>query len=279
MYRSGAPGAPRGPPGVNRSCRRPSGLTRTGAAAAPSRDRVQEELAITRPACPARVADRKDVHRHGKPGGANREESHRQERGGAAAARLRRHPEVVCEKPPQGPLIRREVAAQLDAGIAARPRSVPSGEHDPQHLGVGKACMRHEFGEQGAQSRPPAGILAQRRKGELYAHGPIPDAPGVTPSEIPSPHAQYCHPPASASPWSGVPVTTPSNVLRRERAIRLTVAASAGAKGVSAVCTLLQVPLALHYLGTEAYGFWVTLFSIVIVLNFVDFGLGAGMQN
>lgn len=45
------------------------------------------------------------------------------------------------------------------------------------------------------------------------------------------------------------------------------------------MCTLAQVPLALHYLGTEAYGFWVTLFSIVVVLNFVDFGLGVGMQH
>jgi O-antigen/teichoic acid export membrane protein len=76
-----------------------------------------------------------------------------------------------------------------------------------------------------------------------------------------------------------VSVPTQSNVLRRERAIRLTVVASVGAKAVSGVCTLVQVPLALHYLGTEAYGFWVTLFSIVIVLNFVDFGLGAGMQH
>jgi O-antigen/teichoic acid export membrane protein len=66
---------------------------------------------------------------------------------------------------------------------------------------------------------------------------------------------------------------------RRERAIRLTVAASAGAKGFSIVCTFIQVPLALHYLGAEAYGFWVTLFSIMLVLNFVDFGLGVGMQH
>jgi O-antigen/teichoic acid export membrane protein len=44
-------------------------------------------------------------------------------------------------------------------------------------------------------------------------------------------------------------------------------------------CTLVQVPLALHYLGPEAYGFWVTLFSIMLVLNFVDFGLGVGMQH
>jgi O-antigen/teichoic acid export membrane protein len=76
-----------------------------------------------------------------------------------------------------------------------------------------------------------------------------------------------------------VPVSTPPNVLRRNRAIRLTVAASVGAKAISGVCTLVQVPLALHYLGTEAYGFWVTLFSIFIALNFVDFGLGVGMQH
>lgn len=45
------------------------------------------------------------------------------------------------------------------------------------------------------------------------------------------------------------------------------------------MCTFVQVPLALHYLGSEAYGFWVTLFSIVLVLNSVDFGLGVGMQH
>jgi len=44
-------------------------------------------------------------------------------------------------------------------------------------------------------------------------------------------------------------------------------------------CTLAQVPLALHYLGTEAYGFWVTLSSIALILNTVDFGVGVGMQH
>ncbi len=68
-------------------------------------------------------------------------------------------------------------------------------------------------------------------------------------------------------------------VSRRERAIKLTVAAAAGAKVFSVLCTLVQVPLALHYLGAEAYGFWITLFSIMLVLNFVDFGLGVGMQH
>ena len=68
-------------------------------------------------------------------------------------------------------------------------------------------------------------------------------------------------------------------MIRRERAIRLTVAASVGAKVFSVVCTFAQVPIALHYLGAEAYGLWVTLFGVVLVLNNVDFGLGVGMQH
>ena len=47
----------------------------------------------------------------------------------------------------------------------------------------------------------------------------------------------------------------------------------------SVVCTFVQVPIALHYLGSEAYGFWITLAGIVLVLNTVDFGLGVGMQH
>ena len=76
-----------------------------------------------------------------------------------------------------------------------------------------------------------------------------------------------------------MPAPTSDTVLRRDRAIRQTVAASAGAKAFSVVCTLVQVPIALHYLGAEAYGFWVTLVSIGVILNYVDFGLGVGMQH
>ena len=70
-----------------------------------------------------------------------------------------------------------------------------------------------------------------------------------------------------------------TSIIRRERANRLTVAASVGAKAFSIVCTFAQVPIALHYLGAEAYGLWVTLFGVVLVLNTVDFGLGVGMQH
>ncbi len=49
----------------------------------------------------------------------------------------------------------------------------------------------------------------------------------------------------------------------RDRAVRLTVAASVGAKVCSVACTLAQVPVALHALGTEAYGLWITLMSVI----------------
>ena len=52
-----------------------------------------------------------------------------------------------------------------------------------------------------------------------------------------------------------------------------------GAKVVSMVCTLAQVPLALHALGAEAYGLWITLMSLTVMLNFIDLGLGVGMQK
>ncbi|HEY1107625.1 MAG TPA: hypothetical protein VGE76_03295, partial [Opitutaceae bacterium] len=61
--------------------------------------------------------------------------------------------------------------------------------------------------------------------------------------------------------------------------MRQTVAASVAAKVVSVACTFAQVPLALHALGAEAYGVWITLATLGLMLNFVDFGLGVGLQR
>jgi O-antigen/teichoic acid export membrane protein len=72
---------------------------------------------------------------------------------------------------------------------------------------------------------------------------------------------------------------TSHHAVRRDRALRLTVAASVGAKVFSVLCTLAQVPIALHYLGAEGYGLWIALMSIYGLLNFLDFGLGVGMQQ
>ena len=77
---------------------------------------------------------------------------------------------------------------------------------------------------------------------------------------------------------TAVPHASPA-APRRERAVRLTVAASAAAKVFSVLCTLAQVPLALRALGAEAYGLWITLVGLTTLFNFVDFGLGVGMQR
>lgn len=68
-------------------------------------------------------------------------------------------------------------------------------------------------------------------------------------------------------------------VAARDRAVRRTVAAAVAAKIVSVACTFTQVPLALHALGAEAYGVWIALATIGLMLNFVDFGLGVGLQR
>jgi len=84
---------------------------------------------------------------------------------------------------------------------------------------------------------------------------------------------------APASPSADVSEPTPVPASRRDRAIRLTVRASIAAKVFSITCTFAQVPIALRYLGTEAYGFWMTITSVVLVLNTIDFGVGVGMQH
>lgn len=45
------------------------------------------------------------------------------------------------------------------------------------------------------------------------------------------------------------------------------------------LASFLAIPLVLHYLGTEQYGVWVTLSSVVAWSVFFDFGLGNGMRN
>ena len=43
--------------------------------------------------------------------------------------------------------------------------------------------------------------------------------------------------------------------------------------------TLITVPLTLHYLGSERYGMWVTISSLVALLSFADLGIGYGLLN
>jgi O-antigen/teichoic acid export membrane protein len=42
---------------------------------------------------------------------------------------------------------------------------------------------------------------------------------------------------------------------------------------------VISVPLTLTYLGSERYGMWMAISSIVALLAFADFGLGNGLVN
>lgn len=69
------------------------------------------------------------------------------------------------------------------------------------------------------------------------------------------------------------------HIQKRERSILAFFATSLASRGLGIGCQLLQVPIALHLLGNEAFGLWVTLFSLGFILAFTDFGVGLGVQN
>ena len=65
----------------------------------------------------------------------------------------------------------------------------------------------------------------------------------------------------------------------RYRRAGLTTVTSVMAKGVTVVTSLITVRLTIHYLGTERYGLWMTITSIVAFLMFADLGIGNGLLH
>jgi len=65
----------------------------------------------------------------------------------------------------------------------------------------------------------------------------------------------------------------------RHRRIALTAFASAAAKFITIVTSFITVPLTLNYLGTERYGLWMTISSVIAMVVFADLGIGNGLMN
>ena len=65
----------------------------------------------------------------------------------------------------------------------------------------------------------------------------------------------------------------------RYRRAALTTLASVMGKAVNVFTSLLTVRLTLLYLGTERYGLWMSVTSIVSLLFFADLGIGNGLLN
>jgi len=66
---------------------------------------------------------------------------------------------------------------------------------------------------------------------------------------------------------------------QRWRAVIQTAGASTVSRAISLGALLLQVPIALSYLGLEAFGFWAVLTSMGTFLQVTDLGMGLGLQN
>lgn len=73
--------------------------------------------------------------------------------------------------------------------------------------------------------------------------------------------------------------TAEGRAKERQRRIALSALASALAKVISVSTALVSVPLTLHYLGTERYGMWMTMSSLVAMLGFADLGIGNGLLS
>lgn len=65
----------------------------------------------------------------------------------------------------------------------------------------------------------------------------------------------------------------------RNRRALLTSFTSTIARVVRIGVSLFTVPLTLHYLGTERFGLWMTISSVLAMAGFADFGIGNGVLN
>jgi O-antigen/teichoic acid export membrane protein len=63
----------------------------------------------------------------------------------------------------------------------------------------------------------------------------------------------------------------------RYRRLVLTIASSVIAKIASVLTFAVSVPLTIRYLGTERYGMWLTVASLVTMLSCADLGIGNGL--
>ena len=50
-------------------------------------------------------------------------------------------------------------------------------------------------------------------------------------------------------------------------------------KPISMILSILYTPLLLNYLGSEKYGVWATMLSIISWVNYFDIGIGQGLRN
>lgn len=67
--------------------------------------------------------------------------------------------------------------------------------------------------------------------------------------------------------------------FKNDGRLKKSIAINIAMKPIGMVVSLLYVPLLLKYLGSEQYGIWVTILSIINWINYFDIGIGNGLRN
>ena len=65
----------------------------------------------------------------------------------------------------------------------------------------------------------------------------------------------------------------------RYRRMTLTTIAALAARGIGLLTSLVTIPLTFRYLGSERYGLWMVLISLISAMGFADLGIGNGVMN
>ncbi len=73
------------------------------------------------------------------------------------------------------------------------------------------------------------------------------------------------------------PRSDQARVRERERRVLRSGAASAAHQVLSALCTVATVPLVIRRLTPEEFGVWITLSSVLLLLGFLDLGIGSAL--
>lgn len=73
--------------------------------------------------------------------------------------------------------------------------------------------------------------------------------------------------------------TESGRAQERYRKVVLSAGSSVFHKGTTIVTGLVSVPLTVNYLGTERFGLWMVITSVLALMKFADLGLGNGLIN
>lgn len=75
------------------------------------------------------------------------------------------------------------------------------------------------------------------------------------------------------------PSSAQARATERHRRVALSALMTMLSIGLKLIGSLLSIPLALHYLGPERFGLWMTLISLMALIDFSDLGVGNGLIN